>query len=66
MTWYGHLSVINVLVGEKVTRGDQIGIAGSSGAVTGPHLHFAVERPGRGLDGYVIADAVDPAPCLSL
>jgi murein DD-endopeptidase MepM/ murein hydrolase activator NlpD len=66
VTWYGHLSVINVLVGEEVLRGDQIGIAGSSGAVTSPHLHFAVQRPGIGGDGYVNADAVDPAPLLGL
>jgi murein DD-endopeptidase MepM/ murein hydrolase activator NlpD len=66
VTWYGHLSVINVLVGEIVSRGDQIGIAGSSGAVTGPHLHFAVQKIDLGRDGYVIVDVVDPAPCLGL
>ncbi|GAA3389949.1 M23 family metallopeptidase [Streptomyces roseoviridis] len=39
-TQYGHLSAINVYVGQKVTPGEQIGVSGSSGNSTGPHLHF--------------------------
>ncbi|MFF5971537.1 M23 family metallopeptidase [Streptomyces sp. NPDC012769] len=39
-TQYGHLSAISVYVGQKVTPGEQIGISGSSGNSTGPHLHF--------------------------
>ncbi|MFI8826707.1 M23 family metallopeptidase [Streptomyces sp. NPDC053431] len=39
-TQYGHLSAIQVHVGQKVTPGEQIGVSGSSGNSTGPHLHF--------------------------
>ncbi|MFF6778925.1 M23 family metallopeptidase [Streptomyces sp. NPDC012637] len=39
-TQYGHLSAITVRVGQKVTPGEQIGVSGSSGNSTGPHLHF--------------------------
>ncbi|GAA0487782.1 M23 family metallopeptidase [Streptomyces stramineus] len=39
-TQYGHLSSISVSAGQAVTAGQQIGISGSTGNVTGPHLHF--------------------------
>jgi len=41
-TSYGHLSQIFVLPGHSVTAGDAIGISGSTGRVTGEHLHFSV------------------------
>ncbi|WP_415949242.1 M23 family metallopeptidase [Streptomyces sp. KLOTTS4A1] len=50
-TQYGHLSAINVTVGQQVTPGQQIGLSGATGNVTGPHLHFeARTTPDYGSD----------------
>ena len=50
-TRYGHLSEIDVRVGQKVRIGEVIGRVGSTGRSTGPHLHYETR-----IDG----DAVDP------
>ena len=41
-TEYGHLDKILVKQGQQVARGQQIGVMGSTGRSTGPHLHYAV------------------------
>ncbi len=41
-TQYYHLSDIIVKVGQKVNKGDILGLSGDSGRVSGPHLHFGV------------------------
>ena len=40
LTRYGHLSKVDVAVGDTVTRSQLIGYVGSTGRSTGPHLHF--------------------------
>src|SRR5437899_11586412 len=42
LTFYGHLSRIDVAKGQYVRRGQVIGISGMTGTATGPHLHFGV------------------------
>jgi len=46
-TRYGHLSTIKVKRGQKVRRGDLIGLMGSSGYSTGPHLHYEIIKDGK-------------------
>jgi murein DD-endopeptidase MepM/ murein hydrolase activator NlpD len=50
-TLYGHLSQALVSAGQSVTEGQQIGVSGATGNVTGPHLHFEVRTtPSYGSD----------------
>jgi len=49
-TLFGHLSKISVKPGDKVTRGDVVGLMGNSGRSTGPHLHYEVHWQGKAVD----------------
>jgi len=46
-SWYAHLAEIRVKKGQDVRRGDWIGRVGSTGRVTGPHLHFEIRLNGK-------------------
>ncbi len=56
-TLYGHLTKATVHAGDKITQGQQIGLVGSTGNSTGPHVHFEVL-----VDGL----PVDPAPLITV
>lgn len=49
-TRYCHMSRMAVSRGQRVRRGQVIGYAGSTGLVTGPHLHYEMYRNGRAID----------------
>ena len=49
-TLYAHMSKIHVSKGDEVSVGTKIGLVGSTGYSTGPHLHFSVYKNGRLVD----------------
>lgn len=50
VTLYGHLSEVLVEVGAPLAAGDALGLMGSSGRSTAPHLHFEVRKNGEPID----------------
>ena len=50
VTKYMHHAEIYVEVGQKVVKGQQIGLSGTTGYSTGNHLHFQVEENGVAVD----------------
>ncbi len=50
MTMYMHFSRIDVHAGEPIRKGQQLGLSGATGRVTGPHLHFAARWQGAYID----------------
>jgi murein DD-endopeptidase MepM/ murein hydrolase activator NlpD len=49
-TRYGHLSEVNVKIGDYVKTGQVIGEVGSTGRSTGPHLHYETRIHGEAVD----------------
>jgi murein DD-endopeptidase MepM/ murein hydrolase activator NlpD len=61
-TAYAHLSRIDVRKGQKIEQGEFIGAVGSTGASTGPHLHFEFREKGQHLDPLNIARNGETVP----
>lgn len=49
-TWYCHLSRADVHAGQNVRKAEHIALVGSTGASTGPHLHYQIMLDGRPVD----------------
>ena len=62
-TLYGHLSKVLVKNGQRVSRGEVIGLVGSTGRSTGPHVHYEVHLGGTPKDPlpfvYLVRDLRD-------
>jgi len=59
-TLYGHCSKLLVSVGDKITRGQIIGLVGMTGSATGPHLHFEVQLNNTPVEPLAYIEKQDP------
>ena len=64
-SYYGHLSLITAQVGNKYLKGHPIGISGSTGLSSGPHLHFGI-KPNKNDFNNGYYGKINPAPYLGL
>jgi murein DD-endopeptidase MepM/ murein hydrolase activator NlpD len=65
-TWYAHLSKFIAQPGEHVVKGQPIGLVGSTGFSTGPHLHYQVMLNGAAIDPTPFLAGVPPKVLASL
>lgn len=56
---YGHMSDVDVKVGDKVHFGEVLGESGNTGNSTGPHLHFGVKEDGEFIDPTILVPRLD-------
>jgi murein DD-endopeptidase MepM/ murein hydrolase activator NlpD len=61
-TLYMHLSKIEVKVGDRVHKGQRLGLSGATGRVTGPHLHLGVRWQGMYVDAVKLLKLTLPTP----
>jgi murein DD-endopeptidase MepM/ murein hydrolase activator NlpD len=63
-TLYAHQAAFGVQPGDRVSKGQPIGVIGSTGYATGPHLHFEVRIDGSPLDPgpFLVNAPLPPAP----
>jgi murein DD-endopeptidase MepM/ murein hydrolase activator NlpD len=59
-TRYAHLSQIPVAAGQRVSRNDQVGNAGSTGRSTGPHVHYEIRENDQSVDPLRYTRQVQP------
>lgn len=59
LSMYMHLSRVDVKRGQRVKKGDRLGLSGATGRVTGPHLHFGLRWRGAKVDPALLLG--DPA-----
>jgi murein DD-endopeptidase MepM/ murein hydrolase activator NlpD len=65
-TWYAHLSKMEVQPGQFVHKGQEIGLVGSTGFSTGPHLHYQVMLNGAPVDPEPYLNGIPPKVLASL
>jgi murein DD-endopeptidase MepM/ murein hydrolase activator NlpD len=53
-SYYGHLSSVFVKHGDKVIKGQIIGLSGNTGLSTGPHIHFQISFDGKSINPLTI------------
>ncbi|MFO7270419.1 peptidoglycan DD-metalloendopeptidase family protein [Sphaerobacter thermophilus] len=61
VTLYAHNAELTVQPGQTVRKGEVIALAGSTGASTGPHVHYEIRRDGQAIDPWTFL-APDAAP----
>ncbi len=58
VTYYGHMSKVIAKKGKLVKRGEIIGLMGSTGRSTGPHLHYGIKYKGKWVNPMIFLEAL--------